>query len=180
MNQYILRGVCLLVLFSLTQWASALSYTIEVPKQVIEDQISLHLPLVKKLPLASLRLSEPRLNLLESTNEVSLFLNVDVLMLKGFKGSGRGELIGTIDYRPEEGAFYLVNPRIINLSIDHMPTMLIPKFSQAAKILLKKSLATYPVYRLNENDAKQKMAKASLKKVSVSDDRLLLTLGLPN
>jgi hypothetical protein len=101
-------------------------------------------------------------------------------MLKGFKGSGRGELIGTIDYRPEEGAFYLANPRILNLSIDHMPTMLIPKFSQAAKILLKKSLATYPVYRLNENDAKQKMAKASLKKVSVQDDRVLLTLGLPN
>tara|TARA_R110001592_G_scaffold324870_3_gene604627 strand:- start:17557 stop:18099 length:543 start_codon:yes stop_codon:yes gene_type:complete len=179
MIQHISRGVGFLVLFSFTQWASALTYTIEVPKQIIEDQISLHMPLVKKLPLASIKLSEPKLNLLEATNEVSLFLNVDVVMLKGFKGRGRGELVGSIDYRSEEGAFYLVNPRIVNLIIDHMPAMLIPKFSQAAKVLLTKSLATYPVYRLNEDDAKQKMAKASLKKVRVSDDMVLLTLGMP-
>ncbi len=180
MIQLISRGVCLLVLFSFTQWASALSYTIEVPKQIIEDQISMHMPLIKKLPLASIKLSEPRLKLLEATNEVSLYLKVDVSMLKGFKGSGTGELVGSIDYRQADGAFYLVNPRIVNLNVAHMPAMLMPKFAQAAKLLLTKSLATYPVYRLNEEDATQKMARASLKKVRVADDKVLLTLGIPN
>lgn len=179
MIQLLSRGICFLVLFSLTQWASALSYTIEVPKQIIEDQISLHMPLEKKLPLAVIRLSEPKLELLEASNEVSLFLNVDVVMLKGFKGSGRGELVGSVDYRPEEGAFYLVNPRIVNLSIDHVPGFVMPQISQAARLLLDRSLASYPIYRLDENDPKHKMAKASLKKVSVSHDTLLLTLGLP-
>ena len=179
MIQLISRGICFLVLFSLTQWASALSYTIEVPQQIIEDQIALHMPLEKNLPMAVMKLSDPKLNLLEATNEVSLFLNVDVVMLKGFKGSGRGKLIGSIDYRAEEGAFYLVKPRIVNLSIDHVPAFVMPKISQAARILLTKSLASYPVYRLNENDPKHKMAKASLKKVTVSHDTLLLTFGLP-
>lgn len=179
MIQLLLRGICFLVLFSLTQWASALSYTIEVPKQIIEDQISLHMPLEKKLPLAVIRLSEPKLELLEASNEVSLFLNVDVVMLKGFKGSGRGELVGSVDYRPEEGAFYLVNPRIVNLSIDHVPGFVMPQISQATRLLLDRSFASYPIYRLDENDPKHKMAKASLKKVSVSHDTLLLTLGLP-
>lgn len=179
MIQLLSRGICFLVLFSLTQWASALSYTIEVPKQIIEDQISLHMPLEKKLPLAVIRLSEPKLKLLEASNEVSLFLNVDVVMLKGFKGAGRGELLGSVDYRPEEGAFYLVNPRIVNLSIDHVPGFVMPQVSQAARLLLERSLASYPIYRLDENDPKHKMAKASLKKVSVSHDTLLLTLGLP-
>tara|TARA_R110001592_G_C13176113_1_gene750348 strand:- start:1439 stop:1978 length:540 start_codon:yes stop_codon:yes gene_type:complete len=179
MIQPISRGVCLFVLFSISQWASALSYTIEVPKQVIEDQISLHMPLVKKLPLASIRLSEPQLNLLEASNEVSLFLNVDVVMLKGFKGSGQGEIVGSIDYRSGEGAFYLANPRVVNLKVNHVPTVLMPQFTQAAQLLLSKSLATYPVYRLKEDDATQKMAKASLKKVSISRDTVLLTLGLP-
>ncbi|MFT6028507.1 MAG: hypothetical protein ACI8O8_000231 [Oleiphilaceae bacterium] len=179
MIQHISRGMSFLVLFSLTQWASALTYTIEVPKQVIEDQISLHMPLVKKLPLATIRLSGPKLNLLEASNEVSLLLNVDVVMLKGFKGSGRGELVGSIDYRPDEGAFYLANPRIVNLKVAHVPVVLMPKFSQAAQLLLTKSLASYPVYRLNDDDVKHKMAKASLKKVSVSRDTLVLSLGLP-
>jgi|TARA_R110001599_G_scaffold143504_3_gene324486 hypothetical protein len=179
MIQLLSRGICFLVFFSLTQWASALSYTVEVPKQVIEDQISLHMPLEKKLPLAVIRLSEPKLELLEASNEVSLFLNVDVVMLKGFKGAGRGELVGSVDYRPEEGAFYLVNPRIVNLSIDHVPGFVMPQISQAARLLLERSLAGYPIYRLDENDPKHKMAKASLKKVSVSHDTLLLTLGLP-
>ena len=44
MIQLLSRGVCFLVLFSITQWASALTYTIEVPKQIIEDQISAELP----------------------------------------------------------------------------------------------------------------------------------------
>ena len=179
MKQLLSRGICLLVLFSFTQWASALSYMIEVPKQVIEDQISLHMPMEKRLPLAVIRLSEPKLALLETSNEVSLFLNVDVIMLKGFKGAGRGELIGSIDYRPEEGAFYLVNPRIVNLSIDHIPSFVMPQVTQAARLLLERSLTSYPIYRLDENDPKHKMAKASLKKVSVSHDTLLLTLGLP-
>lgn len=179
MIQLLSRGVFFLVLFSLSQWASALSYTIEVPKQIIEDQISLHMPLEKKLPLAVIRLSEPKLELLEASNEVSLFLNVDVVMLKGFKGAGRGELVGSVDYRPEEGAFYLINPRIVNLSIDHVPGFVMPQISQAAKLLLAKSLAGYPIYRLDDNDPKHKMAKASLKKVSVSHETLLLTLGLP-
>lgn len=178
MIQPILRGVCFLVLFSLTQWASALSYTVEIPKQIIEDQISLHMPLEKKLPLATLKLSEPRLNLLEKSNEISLFLNVDVVMLKGFKGAGRGALVGTIDYRPEEGAFYLINPRIVDLSIRHVPKAFMPTFSQAAQVLLSKSLLTYPIYRLNEEDVKHKMAKASLKSVTVSHDSIVLTLGL--
>ena len=179
MVQYISRGMFFFVLFSLTQWASALTYTIEVPKPVIEDQISLHMPLVKKLPFASIKLSEPTLNLLEATNEVSLLLNVDVVMLQGFKGHGRGELVGSIDYRPDEGAFYLANPRIVNLKVDHVPAVLMPKFSQATQLLLAKSLASYPVYRLKDDDVQHKMGKASLKKVSVSRDTVVLTLGLP-
>lgn len=179
MIQLISRGIYFLVLFSLSQWASALSYTIDVPKQIIEDQIALYMPLEKKLPLAVIRLSEPKLNLLEASNEVSLFLNVDVTMLKGFKGAGKGELVGSIDYRAEEGAFYLINPRIINLSMNHVPAFIMPKLSQAAKILLDRSFAGYPIYRLNENDPKHKMAKASLKKVTVAHDTVLLTLGLP-
>jgi hypothetical protein len=180
MIQIISRGVCFLVLFSLSQWASALSYTIEVPKQIIEDQISLHMPLVKKLPIGAIKLSEPKLNLLEDSNEVSVFLHVDVILLKDFKGRGRGEIVGTIDYRSEEGAFYLVNPKVVNLKIDMMPSFFMPQLSQAAQLLLEKSMSKYPVYRLDETDAKQKMAKASLRKVSVLDDRVLLTLGLPN
>ena len=180
MIQLISRGIFFLVLFSLSQWASALSYTIEVPKQIIEDQISLHMPLEKKLPLAAIKLSDPKLELLEATNEVSLFLNVNVVMLKGFKGAGRVQLVGSIDYRSAEGAFYLVNPRIVNLTIDHVPAFVMPQISQAAKLLLAKSLASYPIYRLNESDPKHKMAKASLKKVTVSHDTLLLTLGLPD
>ena len=178
MNQISLKGIVFLVAFSFSQWVSALTYTIEVPKQIIEQQIAMHMPLEKKLLMATLRLSEPRLTLLEETNEVSLFLNVDVIMLEGLKGSGRGELVGTIAYRAEEGAFYLVNPRIINLDIDHLPSFLFPKIARAAELLVARSLASYPVYRLNDKDTRHKMAKAALKNISVSRDTLLLTLGM--
>jgi len=178
MYQIYLKGIVFLVAFSFSQWVSALTYTIEVPKKIIEQQIAMHMPLEKKLLMATLLLSEPRLTLLEETNEVSLFLNVDVIMLEGLKGSGRGELVGTIEYRAEQGAFYLVNPRIVNLNIDRLPSFLFSKIARAAELLLARSLSSYPVYRLNENDARHKMAKAALKDVSVSRDTLLLTLGM--
>jgi hypothetical protein len=178
MNQISYKGIVFLVVFSFSQWASALNYTIDVPKKIIEQQIALHMPLEKKLLMATLRLSDPRLTLLEASNEVALFLNVEVWLVQGLKASGRGELVGSIDYRPEEGAFYLVNPRIINLNIDHLPAFLFPKIARAAELLLARSLATYPVYRLNEKDTRQKMAKAALKQVKVSRDTLQLTLGM--
>ncbi len=172
------KGIVFFVAFSFSQWVAALSYTVEVPKKIIEDQIALHMPLEKSLMLAKLRLSEPRLTLLEASNEISLFLKVEVIMLEGLKGSGAGELVGTIDYRADEGAFYLINPRIVNLNIQRTPQFLLPKITQAAELLLSRSLATYPIYRLDENDTRQKMAKAALKSVSVSRDTLLLTLGM--
>lgn len=178
MYQIYLKGIVFFVAFSFSQWVSALTYTIEVPKKIIEQQIAMHMPLEKKLLMATLRLSEPRLTLLEESNEVSLFLNVDVIMLEGLKGSGRGELVGTIEYRAEQGAFYLVNPRIVNLNIDRLPSFLFSKIAHTAELLLARSLSTYPVYRLNENDARHKMAKAALKDVRVSRDTLLLTLGM--
>ena len=178
MNQITLKGIVFLVVFSFSQLASAISYTVDVPKKIIEQQIALHMPLEKKVLMTTLRLSEPRLTFLEESNEIALFLNVDVFMIEGMKGSGRGELVGTIDYRAEEGAFYIVNPRIVDLSIDRVPSFLFPRIARAAELLLARSLVTYPVYRLNEEDVRHKMAKSALKKVTVTTETLQLTLGM--
>ena len=94
----------------------------------------------------------------------------------GLKGSGRGKLFGSVRYERNEGAFYLDEPKLRELEIKRVPAQLNKEIAKIAEGALVKALQRYPLYRLNESDNKQKMAKAMLESVKVEDQQLLIKL----
>jgi hypothetical protein len=46
-----------------------------------------------------------------------------------------------------------------------------------AQVVLAKALANYPVYELDPSDFKERLAKSTLRSVSVEGDHLLLEVG---
>jgi Protein of unknown function (DUF1439) len=173
-----IRLMLLLLMFSFSQMSSGFSYTVELTERSLQEKVELIMPLEKKQYFFTVRLSEPKVALINKSNEVGMFMHVDVIAPGGFKGGGRGQIAGSVRYEQKTGEFFLDAPRLVGLEIDLLPKRLMPKISKLAEILLTKASSKLPVYRLRDDDAKHQLAKSTLKSIKVKDHKLLITLGM--
>ena len=167
-----------LLMFSFSQMSSGFTYTIELTERSLQEKIEAMMPLEKKQYFFTVRLSEPKVELINVSNEVGFFMHVDVIAPGGFKGGGRGKIAGTLRYQHDSGEFYLDSPRLVDLEIDLLPKQLTPKIAKLAELVLSKASEKLPVYRLRDDDAKHQLAKSTLKSIKVRDHKLLITLGM--
>jgi len=176
-KQFLLPCLVFLFMFSFSQFSSAFTYTLEIPEQELQEKIDMMMPLERKSFFVTVVLSEPKVDLIQESNEIGFFSHVEVLIPGGLKGSGRGKIKGSVVYDADQGAFYLNNPSIEGLEIDRVPKKFYKKISAAIQVVLAKSLSKYPVYKLKDDDVKHQLAKSSLKSISVGNKTLLITLG---
>ena len=114
--------VCLI-----SQAATALEHTIEVTEQEIQTKISAFMPLERKQYFVTIKISNPKIDLIKETNEIGLFASIEANALGGIQGKGEVMIKGTLQYVQQQGAFYFNNPTIVSLAIDNVPESLIPK-----------------------------------------------------
>jgi hypothetical protein len=160
-----------------SQVAGAFSYTMEITEQELQNRISEMMPLEKQKRFYSIVISDPIVNLISETNEIGLFANLDVTLLGNMKSTGQAEIKGSIDYDSEKGAFYLLNPQIINLNIDKLPKQYEPIIKQITQKALIKILAKNPVYKFKDDNIKHRLAKSVLESEQVKDQLLLIKLS---
>lgn len=169
-----------IVLMLFSQLTMAFSYIVEISQAELQNKVSAMMPLEKKTGFIDIILSNPKIELLEGSNEIGIFSHIDATVpkAKNAKGSGSVKVIGTIEYRPETGAFFFKNPKIEKLQIQKLPDKYAVTIRTFAQPVIKKVLAKYPVYTLKDDNLKQKLAKALLQSVSVKDKNLLLELKI--
>lgn len=136
------------------------------------------MPLEKKQYFFTVRLSEPKVVLINESNEIGFFMHVDVLAPGRLKGGGRGQISGSVRYEQKTGEFFLDSPRLVGLEIDLLPKKLTPKISKLAELVLAKASSKLPVYKLRDDDPKHQLARSTLKSVKVQDHKLMITLGM--
>ncbi|MGJ8691292.1 MAG: DUF1439 domain-containing protein [Thalassotalea sp.] len=168
-------GIMLLVL---SNFSSALSYTLEFSEAELQSKLDAMMPLVKKKLFMKITISAPKLDLIDNANELALFANINVSAPGGLNGSGKTKIKGSIDYRPEQGAFYLKNPEVIELHINGVLPQYQMKIKELAQASIAKALLKQPIYKFKDDDMKQKMAKSTLTSVVVKNGKLLVNLSM--
>ena len=168
--------VIILIAFA-SQMVSALDYTQEITEQEIQEKVSAFMPVVKKKYFVTVKISDPKIDLIKETDEVGILANIDASAPGGIKGSGEVMIQGSLDYDPKKGEFYFKNPKIVSLKIDQVPADFIPDIQALAQTALSKALATYPVYKFKDDDLKHRLAKSVLKSLKVQNEKLVITLG---
>ena len=146
--------------------------------QEIQEKISASMPIEKKKFFISVKISNPKIDLIKETDEIRVFANIEAFAPGGIEGSGKVTIKGTLDYDPKKGEFYFKKPKIINLVIDKVPKTLLPKIQSIAQTALSKAMAVYPVYKFKDNKLKHQLAKAALKSLKVKNEKLIITLGM--
>jgi len=170
----------LLALFFMasTQLAMAFSYTLEISEEELQEKISKMMPMEKKKYFVTVILSNPDVDLADGKNEVGIFSHVKVIAPGGIQGAGKVNITGSLRYDADKGAFFFNHPEIVSLEIDDVPEKYIPNIKSIAQSVTAKVLAARPVYKLKDDNLKQKLAKSALKSIKVENSKLLVELSV--
>lgn len=168
-----------LALFSslLSQHSKALSYTQVVTENELQAQLSALMPIEKKHFLATIKLSNPTIQLLENMDKLALSATISVSALGHYQGQGELDIVSGIRYDNGDASFYLVDPQIRRLSVAHLSEHLQPKVKEITQLLLTSVFEKQPVYQLKDDDIKHQLAKSILQTVEIKNQSLQITLG---
>lgn len=174
MKKIILSAI--LTLLSHNVWAY--NYTVELTQQQLQQQLAAMMPVEKEAFFVKVVLSEPRIDLLEGSNELGVFTNIKLVAPGGVEGTGRARITGTISYKKQDGSFYLHNPKLTQLEIDQIPSQYHAKVQELGQFALDNSVSHRPLFTLSDDDMKQKMAKSVLQSVTVNSGKLIIVLNV--
>jgi hypothetical protein len=158
--------------------AYAFSYTKEFTEVELQEKVEGMMPLEKKKFFVTVIITEPKLDLIEGSNEFGIQTHIEAIAPGGIKGNGLTNITGSISYKPDEGAFYMDNPVIVDLKINGIAEKYHPKIKKIAQAIVSKFLSSRPVYKLRDDNLKHKLAKATLDSVLVQNEKLLVTLSV--
>lgn len=153
------------------------AYEMEVTEQELQQQLD-NITLKREDMLLSVEVTDARVNLIEATNRVALKGNIKTLLLGSLQGNGQTEIEGTIQYNSDKAAFYFVDAVIKELKIDKVDPEHLPVIQSALQKAMQEGLARKPIYVLDDNDMKQKLAKATLNHVTVKGKSLIFDFSL--
>ena len=125
--------------------------------------------------------ANPDVVFLPDSNRVQVGLNATLdLRIPGNVKSRGGKFITSfgIRYDSDEKAVYLTDPVVEKIEIEDVPEKYLEKVSLAATKAAGELFLTLPVYQLKGTDAKSTAAKVLLKDIQVTEQKIVLSLGI--
>jgi len=167
-----------LIIVSMASFANAFSYTHSLSEAELQQEIEKVMPIVKQKYFLTMTLSNPKIHLIEGSNELGLRSDINVSAPGGMKGDGRAHIVGKLEYNQAQGAFYFKNARLLELTMNGIPPDILPEIKKAAQSSLTRSLSKRPVYVLKEEDIKHQIAKSTLQSIEVRNQALHITFSI--
>jgi hypothetical protein len=134
-------------------------HVIRISEKQIQDMLNERFPYTKDyFTYINIGLNSPRVNLTDGKNRVYAGLDIDLeIAITGKLGilGGSLDISGGVEYKPEEGSFYLTDPIIENVSVRGFPRIYAKKINLALTDALGKIFEYKPIYTLKTSDAKQ-------------------------
>ena len=146
-----------------------------IPRETIQKMVDKKFPYRKDALIAKIGLDTPLVYFKDE--DIGLRLNYSANLLDR-KISGDIDFRGRIYYEPEKGAFYLKYFEIAEIKVEESDFSDKDKIKPILSEILNSYLENYPVYKLDQKDFKQNIAKLLLKSVSVKGDNLSLLLSV--
>ncbi|WP_041714019.1 DUF1439 domain-containing protein [Paraglaciecola sp. T6c] len=172
-----MKFIISLILFLSVSCTQAQAYTHEFTEAELQEMVSSIMPMTRTKFFVTMTLSEPRLNLLDETNEIGLGANIKASALGTYSGSGSSYITGSLAYNQEQGALYFTNAKLVELNLNKVSDKQQNDIRKLLQSVVGTILASRPIYVLDDGDLKQKLAKATLESLEVKDKKLIITLS---
>jgi hypothetical protein len=148
--------------------------TITIPRATIQELINKKFPIDRNLIIARLTLETPSVyfkqqNIGVKMNYIGNFLTEEI--------KGSFDVNGRIAYKQDKGAFYLTDINIEEFEVNGLDLANGDKIKNVMQNIANNCLEKYPVYKLNQDKFKQKIAKIFLEELTVKGETLIIKLG---
>ncbi|MBV1869849.1 MAG: DUF1439 domain-containing protein [Gammaproteobacteria bacterium] len=155
------------------------SYTLEFGAEVLQKRITGVFPLKVKKFIFVFKIFDPVVvippNAIDRIGvEVSLQVSIPGLL----KAEGRGLVHGEIDYLNSSGEFFFFDPELQNFDIRGLPRRYQEEVRGLFESIMKSALSDISIFKFDEADRKQKIARHMLKSVKVENERLKIEVGV--
>ena len=161
---------------------SGKSYEVRISRAQIEQKLAEKMPIQKTyLYIFDLTLDNPRVALGKNNGLIQAGLDIRLKILgrgESREFTGSVDASGALKYVAGDGQFYLSGLVIDKLSVEGLDPQKTAKLRGILQTALGEYLAARPIYTLQGDEFKGIAAKLVLRDVAVSDDALLVTLGL--
>lgn len=171
-----LRVLLLLLLTFSSVQAWAFNYTIELTQADIQQKVAKMMPIERQELFFKVKVSNPEVNLSLNSNEMSMAVDLAASVPGTGSVQGKADISGALRYDNQTGAFYLVDPKLTELQIANMDQKVLPMVQDLAQLVIASVLPQQPVYKLKDDDLKQKLARAMLQSVEVKEGKLVLNM----
>ena len=147
-------------------------------REELQQKIEREFPLETKKSLITASFSAPVVLLAEGSDRMGIGLAVKVVLPGGKKFHGDVEVDGALQYRPENGELFVVNPRVRQLQIAELPERYRGPAQEVVSKMVKHYLSSVLIYQLKQDDFKHSLARLVLKSVRVEEGNLVVEIGL--
>ncbi len=171
------RIACLFILLCQSLVVHAFSYTLEVTEQELQEKVSAMMPIEKQHLFVTVTLSDPDIDLIKGSNKIGVFVNISAVVPGAIQGTGRAKIVGSLIYKPAEGAFYFEEPLVETFEVDQLSAEYAPMLKELSQVSVSKALSRYPVYTLKDDKIEQQLAKSVLESIEVKDEVLFIHLS---
>ena len=172
-----LRILVFMAMFAFSQASLALGYTMEFTEAEIQQKVTAMMPMKKKKYFITVKFTNPVVDLLEKDNRIGILPDIAIKVPGGIRGKGTANISGSLRYDNKKGAFYLNKAVLKELKIDEVPDKHIPTIKDIAQLTLDKFTTVKPIYKLKNDNLKQKLAKSLLKSIKVENEKLFVELS---
>jgi len=172
--QRVLSFICLCLMSTLVL---GFTQNLVLTEQELQQRLNDMTPMQRNTVYANIVLTDAKIDLLESANQLAITAYLDATVLGGLHGSGKVSVQGSLSYNPKEGAFYLHRPKLQDLHIDQLKPEIVAQLKPLIEDVIIQALRNKPIYRLNDEDIRQSLLKATLKDVQIKDNQVRVSLG---
>lgn len=151
---------------------------IALTQSEIQTALDKRFPVEKGALIFKVRFSDPVVQLQHGSDKIHFEISAAAdFSINEVTPESRGLIEAGIGYRPKDGEFILLDPRL-DLNVEGLSEEKNRKIVEVSNLILSSYVSEYPVYRLSRADVKQNMARLVLRDVRVDGGVLKITLGL--
>jgi hypothetical protein len=179
-------GICLLIVllagagFAYVYFGEK-TYQLRITNQEIQEKVDQKFPITKThLVLFKVTWKNPKVVLVNGSERVTVSFDAEIHLRDADSNVLRGtcQVTSALNYKADKYEFYLVDPKIEQLDIQGVPAKMEQKVTEVFNKYANEVFDQFPVYKIRGTDRNKVIARMVLKKVTVENGDLVITLGL--
>lgn len=151
---------------------------VEIEEERIQQQLNSRFPVRKNYLVANVSVTDPKVQLRGSDERIHVGVNVEVSVPTQPVQKGSATLSGKINYASETGEFFLSDANVESIETAAITGPAKDQVKEVLGIVTREALNRVPIYKLEKSDRIQSLAQLFLKKVTVGDKKLEITMGM--